>query len=192
MRQSEHKINPFILNRCSKRAMTGEEIDNETLMSLFEAAKWAPSSFNNQPCRFIYSKREDDKFEEFLGLLTDKNKSWAKNSSALIVVISRKYHEYNETPSITHSFEAGAACQNLLIEGTSRNLVTHLMQGFDYGKAAELCKVPLNFKVEVMCSVGIPGDPKQLPVELQKAEKPTPRKLLKDIIMKHAFSEIKS
>ena len=80
-RQSTYKINPLILNRWSPRSMTGEELDEDTIMSLFEAARWAPSSFNNQPWRFIYAKRNTLHWDKLFNLLGEPNKVWTKDGS---------------------------------------------------------------------------------------------------------------
>ena len=81
-RKSQYEINPVIrndlLNRWSPRSMTGEEITDDDLMGLFEAARWAPSSYNNQPWRFIYAKRNPKHWEAFFNLLLEVNKTWAK------------------------------------------------------------------------------------------------------------------
>src|SRR6476619_6087157 len=135
-RNSAFKINSIILNRWSPRSMTGEELDNDTLMSLFEAARWAPSSFNNQPWRFIYAKRNTKYWDKIFDLLVESNKVWAKNAGILIVVISNKNFEYNGKFSITHQYDAGAAWENLALEATSRGLIAHGMQGFNSKKAS--------------------------------------------------------
>src|SRR5213593_3827003 len=131
IRKPGYPINALILNRCSPRSMTGEELDEHDIMSLFEAARWAPSSFNNQPWRFIYANRSTEHWEKFLGLLADSNKIWAKDAAVLAAVVSHQNFEYNDKPSITHQFDAGAAWQNLALEAASRGLVAHGMQGFD-------------------------------------------------------------
>src|ERR1043165_5824443 len=92
--QSKYKINPLILHRWSPRSMTGEELDNDTIMSLFEAARWAPSSYNNQPWRFIYAKRNTSHWDKLFNLLAETNKVWTKNAAVLIVVIARKHFEH--------------------------------------------------------------------------------------------------
>lgn len=134
--------------------MTGEEIDNDVLMSLFEAARWAPSSFNNQPWRFIYAKKTSSEWTKFLDLLVEGNKMWAKEAGVLVVVISRKNFEYNEKPSITHQFDTGAAWENLALEASIRGIVAHGMQGFDYQKARENLKIPDSFDVMTMIAIG--------------------------------------
>jgi nitroreductase len=83
-------INPLILNRWSPRSMTGEELDDETMMSLFEAARWAPFSYNNQLWRFVYAKRNTEYWNKLFDLLAEPNKAWAKNAAVLVVVTSNK------------------------------------------------------------------------------------------------------
>src|ERR671925_749582 len=119
-RRPEYKINSLFINRWSPRSMSREELNDEDIMSLFEAAKWAPSSFNNQPWRFIYAKRNTGHWERLFNLLVDGNKVWAKNSALLVVVISRKNFENNEKPARTHQFDAGSAWENLALEAFSR------------------------------------------------------------------------
>lgn len=186
-RRATHPINPLILNRWSPRSMTGEELKNEDIMSLFEAARWAPSSFNNQPWRFIYAKRNTEHWDRLFNLLAEGNKTWAKNSALLVVVISRKNFEYNEEPARTHQFDAGFAWGNLALEAYSRGIVAHGMQGFDYEKARVDLGIPTDFEVMAMIAIGKKGPKEILPPELQEKEKLSDRKPLKDIIMEGIY-----
>ncbi len=77
-RRADHNINSIFVNRWSPRSMTGEEIEDAVLMSLFEAARWAPSSYNNQPWRFIYTKRTSRDWANFLDLINEGNRIWVK------------------------------------------------------------------------------------------------------------------
>src|ERR1044072_508296 len=98
-RKTRYKINSIFIERWSPRSMTGESITDETLLSLFEAARWAPSSFNNQPWRFLYAKKDTPNWNIFFNLLSEGNRTWAKDAAVLVVIISRKNFEYNEKPS---------------------------------------------------------------------------------------------
>ena len=182
-RKSNYPINPLILNRWSPRSMTGEALNDDDIMSLFEAARWAPSSYNNQPWRFIYAKRNTEHWDRFFNLLAEGNKNWTKNAALLVVVISRKNFEFNEKPAITHQFDAGSAWENLALEASSRGIVAHGMQGFDYEKARVDLGVPHDFEVMAMIAIGKKGPIEILPPELQEKEKLTDRKPLKEIIM---------
>lgn len=190
-RKAAYEINSLILSRWSPRSMSGEEISDNELMSLFEAARWAPSSYNNQPWRFIYSKRNSASWNKFFNLLVDFNKGWAKNASALVVIISRKNFEHNEKPSITHQFDTGAAWENLALEATSRGLVTHGMQGFDYEQARKELNIPDSFDVMAMVVIGKKSPKENLPLELQEREYPSDRKPLSEITMEGKFNNQK-
>ena len=183
MRQSEYPIEPLILNRCSPRAMSGESLSDEEFMPLLEAARWAPSSFNAQPWRFIYAKRETEAWEGLFELLVPFNQSWTKNASVLIVIASHTVFERNGKPARTHSFDTGAAWGNLALEGSARGLVVHGMSGFDYAKAQTVCKLPDDYAVEAMVAVGKPGRIEDLSQELLEKEVPSSRKPLKEIIL---------
>jgi nitroreductase len=186
-RTSEYPISPLILSRWSPRSMTGEELGDDDIMSLFEAARWAPSSFNNQPWRFIYAKRNTEHWDRLFNLLVDVNKTWAKNAALLAVVISRKNFEFNEKPARTHQFDTGSAWENLALEASSRGIVAHGMQGFDYEKAKTELGIPADFEVMAMIAIGKRGPKENLPTELQDKEKPNDRKALKDIIMEGTY-----
>jgi len=186
-RKSTFKINSLILNRWSPRSMTGEELDEDTIMALFEAARWAPSSYNNQPWRFIYAKRNTKYWNKLFDLLAEPNKIWAKNAALLVVVASNKNFEINGTFSITHKYDTGAAWENLALEATSRGLVAHGMQGFDYKKAREDLEIPDDFEVMAMIAIGKRGPKENLPLNLQEKENPNNRKPLQEIVMEGSF-----
>ena len=187
IRKVENNINPLFVNRWSPRAMSGEEISHDDLMGLFEAARWAPSSYNNQPWRFIYAKRNTDHWQTLISLLVEGNKIWAKNAAVIVVVISRKTFEFNEKPAITHQFDAGAAWENLALEATSRELVTHGMQGFDFNEARKVLGIPDSFDVMAMIAIGKLGQKENLPRDLQEREYPSNRKPLEEIVMEGKF-----
>jgi nitroreductase len=186
-RPSTSKINPLILNRWSPRSMTGEELEEDTIISLFEAARWAPSSYNNQPWRFIYAKRNTENWNKLFNLLAEPNKVWTKNVALLVVVVSRKNFEYNEKYSITHQFDAGAAWENIALEASSRGLVAHGMQGFDYEKSRMDLEIPDSFDVMAMIAIGKKGPKENLPLELHNKEFPNDRKSLNEIVMEGTF-----
>ncbi len=186
-RNPTHKINRLFIDRWSPRSMTGENIDDDDLMSLFEAARWAPSSYNNQPWRFIYSKRNSDNWNKFFDLLFEGNKVWAKNATVLVVIISMKNFEFNQKPSITHQFDTGAAWENLALEACDRGIVAHAMQGFDYQKARDILNIPDIFDVLAMVAIGKIGCRENLPPNLQEVEFPNDRKPLSEIVMEGTF-----
>jgi nitroreductase len=183
MRNSKYKINPLILNRWSPRSMTGEELSDEEIMSLFEAARWAPSSSNAQPWRFIYAKRNTEQWDKLFNLMFEGNKIWTKNAAVLVVVISRRNYEQNEKPSKTYQYDAGAAWENLALEAATRNLAAHGMAGFDYEKARKDLDIPDIFDVMAMIAIGKRGPKESLLVQLQERETTSDRKPLEEIVM---------
>lgn len=186
-RHAEHEIEPLLVERWSPRAMTGGAVSEEELMRLFEAARWAPSSYNGQPWRFVWARRGSEFWEAFLGLLVEFNRGWARHAGALIVVVSRTTHERNGKPARTHSFDTGAAWQNLALQGTAMELVVHAMEGFDYEAAADLLGVPDDHRVEAMVAVGRPGPVDELPEKLREQEVPSGRKPVGEIAMEGRF-----
>lgn len=175
-RQPEQKINPLILGRWSPRALSGEPLSDEELSALFEAAKWAPSCFNNQPWRFIYVKNNTPNWEKMSSLLTEGNKVWTSKAAVLVLVISKQIFDYNGQPSRTASFDVGAAWENLALEAATRGLVAHGMAGFDYDQAKKTFNIPDDYKVEAMIALGRPGRVKDLPAKMQATEFPSDRK----------------
>ena len=134
-RKPEYSVEPVILNRWSPRSFIPAEMPKQDLMSLFEAARWAPSSFNNQPWRFLYAGRESIHWRLFLDLLAPGNRSWAQDASVLVVVLSNTRFDHNGSPSVTHSFDAGAAWENLALQASAKGYAAHGMEGFDHDKA---------------------------------------------------------
>jgi nitroreductase len=191
VRPSTYKLDPLILNRWSPRSMTDEQLSYEELMSLFEAARWAPSSANAQPWRFIYTTRNTKERNTLFNLLADFNKTWAKNAAVLIVVVSKKEFEYNGRviASVTHQFDTGAAWENLALEATSRGLVSHGVAGFDYERARRDLDIPNSYDVLAMIAIGRRGLKENLPPPLKEREVPSDREPLEQIIMNGRFKE---
>lgn len=189
-RVADHPADRLFVNRWSPRAMSGEPLNGEELMGLFEAARWAPSSYNNQPWRFIYAQRDTIEWNEFFNLMNEWNQSWAKNAAALVVILSKTTFDKDGSPSPTHSFDAGAAWENLALQGSLRDLVVHGMQGFDYQKAREVLAVPPEYAVEAMAAVGKPGRKEDLPRALQAMESPSGRKKLSELVFRGRFGGI--
>lgn len=186
-RNSNYDIHPNILNRWSPRSFNGEEISDKDLFTLFEAARWAPSSFNSQPWRFIFAKKNTKDWNRLFDLLVDFNKQWCTNASVLVVIISGKNFEHNGKPSPTHQFDTGSAWENLAIQATFQGLATHAMAGFDHDKAKKDLAVPDDFEVVAMVAIGKRGPKERLSAELKQREVPSTRKPLDAIIMEGKF-----
>ena len=188
-RKSEFSVDKIFLSRWSPRAMSGEKISKDELMSLFEAARWAPSSFNGQPWRFLYAMKVSEYWDLFFDLLVEGNKKWCKNAAALIVVISRKNFEHDEKPNRHHSFDSGAAWENLALQARMNNLVAHGMAGFDVEKARKVLEIPNDYNVEAMIAIGRQGKVEDLPKEIREWEKPNSRKHISEFVFEGKFNK---
>jgi nitroreductase len=186
-RQADYIIDAIFLNRWSPRAMSGEEIPAEDLMVLFEAARWAPSSFNNQPWRILYARRSSEHWPLFFDLLVDTNRVWCVNAAALLVMASKTTFDYSGKPSRTHSYDTGAAWENLALQGNLRGYVVHGMQGFDYDRARTALNIPDDYLVEAMAAIGRPGRVEDLPEALQERETPNDRRKLAQTVCEGPF-----
>lgn len=184
-RQPEHEIEPFIYHRWSPRALSGEPVAQAELDRLFEAARWAPSSYNGQPWRFLYAHRETPAWETFFDLLIEFNQVWTKNAGVLLVILSKKTRDGEPAP--THSFDTGAAWQSLALQASRMGLVAHGMSGFDYDRARAVLGVPDDHAVEAMVAVGRPGAKKDLPEGMQKMEQPNGRKPIAELAFEGRF-----
>ncbi|MDQ3743048.1 MAG: nitroreductase family protein [Acidobacteriota bacterium] len=187
-READYPVDKLFLDRWSPRAMSGEEMAEDELMTLFEAARWAPSSYNNQPWRILYARRGTEPWPLFLGLLVEGNRVWAEQAAALLLFVSKTTFDFNGQPYPTHSFDTGAAWENLALQATLKGLVTHGMQGFDYERARTELNIPEGFRVEAMVAVGKPGNVEELPEQLQEREAPSPRKKLAETVCEGPFN----
>ena len=186
-RKADHPIDTLFLDRWSPRAMSGETIAQEELMVLFEAARWAPSSYNNQPWRILFARRDGEHWALFLSLLVESNQVWASKAAALLLFISKTTFDHNGKPARTHSFDTGAAWENLALQGSLRGYVVHGMQGFSYDRAKTELKIPDEYQAEAMVAVGRPGEPEALPEKLLAIEAPNERRPLAQTICEGPF-----
>lgn len=188
-RRAEYPVLDLIKDRWSPRSMTGELISKQELFSLFEAARWAPSSYNNQPWCFIYAMRDEPAFEVLLDLLVEKNKGWAKNASVLIVVLSRTLFFYDDRFSRTHSFDTGTAVENMCLQAFSMGLAMRGMEGFSYERAREELNVPPEYAVEAMYAVGKKAPDEVLEEEYRLKDQPTDRKPIREFVFEGTFGK---
>ncbi len=190
-RTSDHPIDIQFLNRWSPRAFTGEAISEADLLTMIEAGRWAASSYNSQPWRFLYARRDTAHFAKFLGLLNEFNAGWAKTASALVVMVSNSVMlppgQEKPVPSHSHSFDAGTASGYFALQASLMGWQAHGMVGFDMERAFAELNVPQGYRVEAAYAVGRPGDKAMLPEFLQGREQPSPRNALTAIAMEGGF-----
>jgi nitroreductase len=195
-RTADYPIDPLFLERWSPRAFSDAPISETDLLTLLEAARWAPSSFNSQPWRFLYARRNTRHWPQFLGLLSAYNQSWAKNAAALVILVSKTTlmprGADKEVPSYTHSLDAGAAWACLALQATRSGWAAHGMAGFDVPRTATELAIPPNFRVEAAIAIGRPGDRSMLPEPLRAREQPSDRLALPELAWEGGFAQIPS
>ncbi len=174
-RHSTLPVDPLFLARWSPRAFDGVALPEEDLLTLFEAARWAPSAYNKQPWRFLYALRGDAHWATFVALLDPFNASWAQDAGALIFLLS-------DSNSPTHRFDAGAAWSHLALQAHQLGYQAHAMGGIHHSAIRNELAVPEHLHVEIGIAVGAPGDPASLPDTLRQREIPSDRLPLDQLI----------
>ena len=188
VRKSAHPIDRQFLDRWSPRAMSGESLSREELLSLFEAARWAPSSGNQQPWRMLFARRDTPEWATFFGLLAGGNQAWCERAAALVVFVSRTLNSYTGRTSVTHSYDTGAAWGYFALQGYLKGYVVHGMEGFDYERARRALGIPEEFRVEAMAAVGRAAPSDVLSVQLQTRETPSDRRVLEQTVCEGAWA----
>ena len=155
-------------------------------MTMLEAARWAASSFNSQPWRFIYARRETHSWDRLLSLLVPFNQEWAQHASALVfaasATISHSPRSGAEHPLPTHSLDTGAACACMALQALKLGWHVHGMAGFDHARARVELHIPAHVALEAAFAIGRIGDRSSLPEELQSREVPSDRLPLEQIV----------
>lgn len=189
-RRPQHKVDPLFLSRWSPRALTGDAVPDDVLFSCFEAARWAPSGGNGQPWRFIFAKRDSAEWERFLGFLNERNRSWAKQAGALVIVVSRKVRETDDGPRPfrSHSFDTGAAWSGFAHQARLLGWSTRAMGGINIDVIRTTLNIPEHFEIEIAVAIGKAADKSVLPESLQAAETPTERLPLSQLVTEGVFS----
>ena len=186
-RQAEAPADPQFMDRWSPRAFSSEPIAAETLRVLFEAARWAPSCFNEQPWLFLYATSEEDR-ALFLSCLVEFNRKWAGHAPVLAFVLAKKRFAKTGEPNRWAPFDAGAAWVSLALQARKLGLYTHAMAGFDEDLAHGVLKVPRDeYDIMAAIAIGRHGDPEQLPPEMRKSEAPNGRKPLTEVALQGVF-----
>jgi nitroreductase len=187
-RDGQHGVAPMFLRRWSPRAMSGEPLSHTELHRLFEAARWAPSSYNEQPWRIVYAKRDTPAFDKLFDALVEFNQLWCKNAAVLLVFCCSEKHAHNSEQNTASQFDTGSAWMSLALQASMMDIVAHGMVGFDHEKVAKAINLPKEHKVLAMAALGKPGDVSVLPEGgIRDKEKPNSRKPLGEIAFEGAF-----
>ena len=177
-------VHDLIRDRWSPRAFAKKLVEPSVLASLFEAARWAPSSNNEQPWAYLVAtKEEKENFAKTLSVLVEFNAGWAKEAPVLMITVSRLNFQ-NGTPNRNAFYDTGAATALLSVEATARGLAVHQMAGFDPAKAKQVFDIPEDWEPIAAIAIGYPGDPNSLPQKLHDREiAPRTRKPLSEFVM---------
>jgi nitroreductase len=186
-RTPENAVEALFVERWSPRTMNGESVDAATLARLFEAARWAPSAFNEQPWRFVYAHRDTEHWDVLFGLLVEANQRWCAGAGTLMLLLARDTFARNDKPNGTFAFDSGTAWQNLALQGTQLGLVTHGMAGFDRTRAAAAVGAPDGYVPQAMIAVGWPVSGEDLTDEQKQKEVPSDRKTVAEIATEGQF-----
>ena len=167
----QHPIHDLLKRRWSPRAFSDRPVEAEKLRILFEAARWAPSSNNEQPWRFIVATKDDEtEWNRLFACLVEGNRKWAYRAPLLILSAAGLNFEDDSRPN-RHAFhDTGMAVENLVLQATALGLATHQMAGFDVEKARVDLKIPSGYEPVAMIAVGYPGDPASLSDRLRERE----------------------
>jgi nitroreductase len=187
-RKPDYPVEAIFYRRWSPRALSGEAITDDELFTIFEAARWAPSTYNEQEWRFLYARRDTKQWPIFFDLLTEGNQSWGERAAVLTVILARKTFTRNCKPNPVHLFDVGSAWQNAALQATAMGIVAHGMAGFDFAKAKTVLNVPDVFDVAAMFALGRPGDPNQLPENYRAMEIPSQRRPVQESICEGVFN----
>ena len=188
---TEHGIHDLLAHRWSPRAFAGTPVSKEDLLSLFEAARWAPSCFNEQPWRFLVARKEDgDAYEKMLGCLMEGNASWASAAPVLMITMAESTFARNGNANRHAGHDLGLAVAQMTVEAQSRGLAMHQMGGILVDKIREAYAVPESVEILAGIALGHPGNPDSLPEGLKERElAPRSRNPMADMVFSGSFGE---
>lgn len=168
---ADHPIHELIRRRWSPRAFADRPVEPDKILSLLEAARWAPSSRNEQPWSYVVATRDDaDEFERALECLVDGNREWARNAPLLILTFAKKRFEYKDRPNRYARHDVGLASANLVLQALELGLCCHQMAGIRPEVIRDTYGVPETHEPVTAIAVGYPGDPDDLPEDRRERE----------------------
>ncbi len=187
----DYSVMPLIAERWSPRAFDGRDVEKEKLQRIFEAARWAPSSSNEQPWRFIVGFKGDKTYENIFSTLVEFNQLWAGSAPILFLAIAKTSSAKNpEKENKAATYDLGQAMAYLTLQAMHEGLYVHQMGGFDAAKAAELFELPQDYKVVTANTIGYLGNPDLLHPNLQSMElSPRERKPTNELVFDEAFGQ---
>lgn len=190
---SDYDIHKLIKKRWSPRAFADKLVDRELLRQLFDAARWAPSSYNEQPWRFIVAtKDQPEEYERLLKVLGEFNKQWAVTAPVLMLTLTKDHFDKNKRSNKHAAHDLGQAVSYMTLEATRHDIYLHQMAGILPDKANKLFNIPEYYTPMTMIALGYLGDMEVLPEDLQAKEKGQRRRLnIDEIVFRGAWDEPK-
>lgn len=183
--QAPDNVLPVVLHRWSPRSFADREVSGADLRTVFEAARWAASSYNEQPWRFFVGTRGSATYQKIFSTLMEFNQSWAKSAPVLIIGAAKTRFSHDGSPNPVALYDLGAAAATLCYQATALGLFTHQMAGFDRAAAARVFAVPDDFIFGAVIALGYQGEPSALTNErmLSQETAPRQRKPLSEIVL---------
>lgn len=169
------RVMPEVLHRWSPRSFSDREVSGEDLRTIFEAVRWAASSFNEQPWRFLVGRRGDATYQKIFQSLGEFNQAWAGSAPVLILDVTRTRFSHNESPNAVALYDLGAAAATLCYQAMHLGIFTHQMGGYDRDVARRLLAIPEEFLPGAVIAMGYLGDPAALLQESMRAQELEPR-----------------
>lgn len=164
-------IHELIALRWSPRSFSADDVSPQELKQLFEAARWMPSAFNEQPWHFLCAHRSStDDFSALLACLNPNNQTWAQHAAALVIAVARLELSGKAQPNRAALYDLGQAVAGMTVQATALGIAIHQMVGFDASKARASCGVPEGFEPLTAIAIGRPGAPEALPDTLRQRE----------------------
>jgi nitroreductase len=184
-------IQELLEKRFSPYAFSSRPVEAEKLRKLFEAARTAPSSYNEQPWRFVVARRQDpEAFARLLETLTERNRQWARHASVLVLSVAKLGFTHNGQPNRHAFYDAGQAAAYLTLQATELGLYVHQMAGFDAGKARKLLEIPEGYEPAAMMAVGYLGDSQSMQEAPRQHDRPRrARKPLDSLLFEGTWGE---
>jgi len=188
---TDFPVHDFIAERWSPRAFSDKPVAPDVLASLFEAARWAPSSSNEQPWTYIVAIKDDaENFGKLVSVLVPFNVTWAQHAPVLALAVAELAFAKNGTLNRNGQYDVGAASAWLTVEATSRGLFVHQMAGYDHEKARQVFAIPAGWEPIAAMAIGYPGDPESLPQPLRDREvAPRTRKPISEFVMSGSWGK---
>jgi nitroreductase len=187
--ETRYPVHDLIARRWSPRALEPRPVPAGQIRSLLEAARWAASSFNEQPWSFLVARREDAaEFERMLACLVPANQAWAKNAGVLMLTVAKRTFTRNDRPNRVALHDIGLAAATLTLQATELNLRVHQMGGIDAEKIRETYGIPEGYDPVTAIAIGYPGSLEQLPEGLRAEEQaPRERKLQSEFVFEGSW-----